>query len=338
MYSAMHTAHAPRILGLWSAATLLAALAPTPAHAQGACIGAAQGRIAWDYKGNKQWAQGNLDRLCRGAATAEPASCFQKVMHGGVNWGGGTQWQWQNAIDLCEQSTNSDRTVQCFQAKVSQGWQKAIAQCDERAPQPVCESAAQGRIAWDYKGNTRWAQGNLDRLCKGATTAEPASCFQRVMHGGISWGSSTQWQWQNAIDLCEQSADASRTVQCFQAKVHMGWQNAIARCDERAPRTDCRTSAQGRIAWDYKGNTRWAQGNLDRLCRDAIDDEPAKCFQKVMHGNINWGGGTQWQWQNAIDLCEQSADGDRTVSCFVSALKSSGGWQKAIAQCDERRR
>jgi hypothetical protein len=337
MYPAMKTSLA-RLLGLAPAAALVAATF-TPAHAQAqSCVEATQGKIAWDYKGTKQWAQGNLDRLCRGAGSIEPAKCFQRIMHGNVNWGGGTQWQWQNAIDLCEQSTNADRTVACFQAKVSQGWQKAIAQCDERAPQPVCEGAAQDKIAWDYKGNKRWAQGNLDRLCKDATTAEPARCFERIMHGNISWGSSTQWQWQNAIDLCERSTDAAWTVRCFQQKVGLGWQAAIQRCDERATRADCKAAAQDKIAWDYKGNTRWAQGNLDRLCKDAVDDEPAKCFQRAMHGNVNWGGGTQWQWQNAIDLCEQSADGNRTVDCFVAALKKAGGWQGAIAACDERRR
>jgi len=304
-----------------------------------ACEAGVQDRVAWDYKGNKRWAQGNLDRLCKNASNAEPAACFEKVMHGGINWGGGTQWQWQNAIDLCEQSPNAARTVACFQRNQSKGWQQAIAACDERAPQlSACEAALQDRVAWDYKGNTRWAQGNLDRLCGGGDSAEPATCFNRIMHGNISWGSSTQWQWQNAIDLCERSTNAGWTVSCFQSKAHTGWQNAIRLCDERATHADCRGAAQGRIAWDYKNNTRWAQGNLDRLCRNAVDDEPAKCFQKVMHGGINWGGGTQWQWQNAIDLCEQSADGERTVSCFVAALRKAGGWQGAIAACDERAR
>ncbi len=99
-----------------------------------------------------------------------------------------------------------------------------------------CTRAVQGKIAWNYEGNTSWADANLQRLCRGATSAEPAKCFERVMHGGINWGGSTRWQWRNAIDLCEGSTDAGRTVRCFQEKIAKGhdWQQATAACDERS--------------------------------------------------------------------------------------------------------
>jgi len=96
------------------------------------CANAVQGKIAWDYAGNKQWGQANINRLCAGAEnSAEPARCFERVMHGGVNWGGGTQWQWQNAIDLCQGSRGADATVDCFKAAINEGvaWRQAIDRC-----------------------------------------------------------------------------------------------------------------------------------------------------------------------------------------------------------------
>jgi hypothetical protein len=98
-----------------------------------ACANAVQGKIAWDYKGSKQWGQGNIDRLCAGAENStEPAQCFERVMHGGINWGGGTQWSWANAIDLCEGSTNASATVACFETAINNGtdWRNAINECD----------------------------------------------------------------------------------------------------------------------------------------------------------------------------------------------------------------
>jgi hypothetical protein len=222
----------------------------------GTCAGALQGRIAWDYAGNTSWARDNVNRLCRAVTSAEPARCFERVMHGGVDWGGGTRWEWGNAIDLCEGSTNASVTVSCFQRRIAerQPWQQAIAACDERATPPAavvtppsgvridapagsasCATAVQGRIAWDYAGSTTWSPENVNRLCSGAANAEPARCFDRAMHGGVNWGGGTRWEWRNAIDLCERSANADQTIGCFQQQVAQGrpWDQAVAACDER---------------------------------------------------------------------------------------------------------
>jgi hypothetical protein len=103
-------------------------------------------------------------------------------------------------------------------------------------PVAVCTGAVQGRIAWDYQGNTGWADENLRRLCAGAADGtQPAACFQRTMHGGISWGGGTQWAWQNAIDLCEGTNDAAATVSCFQEQLvrTQAWSEAIRVCQAR---------------------------------------------------------------------------------------------------------
>jgi hypothetical protein len=201
--------------------------------------------------------------------------------------------------------------------------------------QSQCVRATQNRVAWDYKGNKKWAGNNLNRLCKNSRNAAPAQCFRRVMHGKVNYGGGTQWKWQNAIDLCEQSVNANRTVSCFKKQIKTGknWKSAIAKCDERAPKINCKSATQNKVAWDYKGSRKWAAGNLNRLCKGADDDEPAKCFKRVMHGNINYGGGTKWKWENAIDLCESSPDANGTVNCFKKQIRKGKNWKAAISRC-----
>lgn len=96
------------------------------------CEQGVQGRIAWDYAGNRTWSPANLRRLCRGATDPnEPGRCFQRVMHGGISWGGGTRWQWENALDLCEGVADAERTIRCFQRRIGarEPWREAIRAC-----------------------------------------------------------------------------------------------------------------------------------------------------------------------------------------------------------------
>lgn len=96
------------------------------------CAAQVQDKVAWDYNGSTHWADGNVARLCRGAENSgQPAACFDRVMHDGIDWGNGTRWSWANAIDLCEGTTSADRTIGCFQEQVRDGgtWQAAIRTC-----------------------------------------------------------------------------------------------------------------------------------------------------------------------------------------------------------------
>jgi hypothetical protein len=210
------------------------------------CFDAVQNRIAWNYAGSTGWADSNVNDLCRAAETTrEPARCFNKVMHGGVDWGGGTTWEWQPALALCAGTQNADRTVTCFQRDIARGQtqQQATERCKAAAAPPesaaatTCPDAVQGRIAWDYAGSTTWAPGTIADLCRGAEASrEPAQCFNRVMHGGVDWGGSTQWGWSNALNLCTGTANAERTIGCFQGDLAGGqtWQQAIDRCKASA--------------------------------------------------------------------------------------------------------
>lgn len=104
-----------------------------------------------------------------------------------------------------------------------------LAQTIEMIP---CTLALQGRVAWDYQGNTVWANANIERLCRGGRDAEPALCFNRIMHGGIDWGGGTRWQWENATTVCQGTQSADATIACFQAQRAAGldWRSAAGRC------------------------------------------------------------------------------------------------------------
>lgn len=127
----IHTRHLP------------APTAPTTTQQQGpkvqqavinrkACAQALQNKIAWNYQGNKRWNPSNIKSLCGNIKISAPAVCFNKVMHGGVNWGGGTKWKYQNAMNLCRNTENTSRTIKCFQGviRTHKGkWQHAINSC-----------------------------------------------------------------------------------------------------------------------------------------------------------------------------------------------------------------
>lgn len=111
--------------GLALGLALLAGSAPAAAST---CAEQVQGRIAWDYRGSKQWNPANVQRLCQGAEdSAEPARCFQQVMHGGVDHGAGTTWSWQDASRLCAGSRDHGATVSCFRSRVGSGLSRAQA-------------------------------------------------------------------------------------------------------------------------------------------------------------------------------------------------------------------
>jgi len=101
-----------------------------------------------------------------------------------------------------------------------------------------------------------------------------------------------------------------------------------------SPFTFCHDTIQGKIAWDYSGSTTWDEANINRLCAGNNDSvQPARCFDQVMHGGINWGGGVQWLWRNALNLCKGTTNADATISCFQSEIREGQSWQNAIAAC-----
>ena len=99
----------------------------------------------------------------------------------------------------------------------------------------------------------------------------------------------------------------------------------------------CQEAVQGKIAWDYNGSKQWNPSNVGALCLNATTTEPAVCFNAVMHGGINWGGGTKWYWKNALNLCRGTYGARLTVKCFEEHIKNSFSWQKAIEACQDNK-
>ncbi len=100
---------------------------------------------------------------------------------------------------------------------------------DAQSPNNRCAEVVQGRIAWDYRGSTRWSPTNVERLCAGAeSSVDPARCFQIVMHSGVSHGEGTQWGWQDAIELCKGTLDHRATLGCFSDRIRSGLSKVAA--------------------------------------------------------------------------------------------------------------
>ena len=113
----------------------------------------------------------------------------------------------------------------------------------------TCHQIVQGKVAWDYEGNKLWAPGNLTSLCRGTFALTVLGrCFQRVMHRDVSWGGSTKRQWENATALCAGSNDGKMTVQCIQDQLRKGtnWQPATKQAVRRPPPRSCATARLAR--------------------------------------------------------------------------------------------
>jgi hypothetical protein len=107
--------------------------------------------------------------------------------------------------------------------------------------------------------------------------------------------------------------------------------------DAIAADSPCVLAVQGKIASSHKGPSTWTAANLGRLCRGAEASlEPAKCFDEIMRGKVEWGRGTTWLTLNALALCGGTQSARRTLDCFKRAVSSSKTWQVAIRQCRTR--
>ena len=96
----------------------------------------------------------------------------------------------------------------------------------------------------------------------------------------------------------------------------------------------CQASIQNQIEWDYKGNRKWAKRNLEKICKNAeFSLQPGTCFNRIMHGSIDHGGGTRWKWQDALKLCASTKNSTATINCFSEEIKRKAALPRAIEQC-----
>lgn len=265
---------------------------------------------------------------------------------------------------------------------------KAESDTDSRQPElnDACEMALQGKVPYDNKGSTDWADSQIKILCGTAiNSSQPAICFSDIMLSEITQGNDKKWEWRYAIQLCKQTLNSQETLKCYFDKVKsqgkINWKEIITDCNsiistapiispvevaeplpiQSAPvvqiekksaiqkdvsvappvkkavvSTRCEDALQGKISWNYTGSKNWNASNLNRLCKGVEDSiEPSICVDKVMHGGISWGGGTQWKWENAVHLCEGTNNAATTISCFENKITFGDDWEPAVAACQK---
>ncbi len=105
--------------------------AAVPPKLQSPCARAVWASFGQGRKQNDRNMIAMARQLCAGAArSAEPVKCYRTVMSGAVNWGGGNQWQRQNALKLCAGTVSTQATLTCFKSSLeAEGWRKAVAKC-----------------------------------------------------------------------------------------------------------------------------------------------------------------------------------------------------------------
>lgn len=112
------------------------AIQAEPEVTLGVCASAVQGKVAWNYTGNVQWNASNLDALCGNVETTEPATCFERVMHQGIEVAPGQEkWDWSQALNLCASTTDADARIECFSERMPElGWVAATVACRATTP------------------------------------------------------------------------------------------------------------------------------------------------------------------------------------------------------------
>jgi len=216
--------------------------------------------------------------------------------------------------------------------------EKVRASADERR----CRDMVQGKMAWNYAGDTDWDASALSRLCKGTTRpAQPPLCFDLVFHGRVDKGDGGQWRWQRAAALCAGTDDARGRVQCFKNAVGRGtdFRDAIEWCNparEVAGRTTCDKLVQGNIAWNADSETNWSQRKLDLLCGTTTrPTQPLLCFDRLFHGKGDWASLIAGEWRRAAQLCSGTNSADQRVACVTSELASQRDGELRIIDMSE---
>lgn len=334
------------------------------------CKDLLRGKIAWNYDGNTAWDAGALELLCDGTTRpAQPPLCFDLVFHGRVDWGGGTQWRWRPATELCAGTDDARGRVQCFKDAVARGteFRDAIELCNpsERAEaRTTCHRLVQGKMAWNDDGDTNWTARKLDLLC-GMTTnpTQPLLCFDRLYHGRGAWERIIKRDWRRAAQLCSGTGSVRETMQCVTEGIEkagpdtpqildVGEQpdQAAADPDEvfnavlqscnppQAEATEgsaaCRAFVQGNIPWSGEGYSTWQDAVLDKLCGNtSVPQQPGLCFSRTMHGGIDVGNESMSKWAFAVDLCAGTNDADAQLDCFERERRAGKDGRAAIRAC-----
>jgi hypothetical protein len=200
--------------------TATPAQTPTPGESAAVlekrCFDLVQGQIAWNYQGSKSWSAINIENLCRGTTQpSEPPRCFQRVMHGGIKSG---------APPVLSIERNVDRPGRDFSAFF-------LPQANDQLCRDAC---ANNPSCTAYTYVNPGVQGPQAR-CWLKSGTPPNGAANGCCTSGVKTDRSTQWEWQNASNLCKGTNDADKIISCYQASLAGGasMQDAIAACNAK---------------------------------------------------------------------------------------------------------
>ena len=111
--------------------------------------------------------------------------------------------------------------------------------------------------------------------------------------------------------------------------------SASAAADAAAPAlSPCALAAQGKVRVHPNGPKLWDAASLKRLCAGAGSSvEPARCYDRLMSGQVAWGGSSVWKADNALALCAGTLSATQTITCFRDAIALGEGWRSATQRC-----
>ena len=233
-------------------------------------------------------------------------SCFTSVQ-GKVAWsqGGSKTWAASNVRDLCRGTPNAYETVACFKRGIEahNDWSKSIQACrsdinsykeQDAGREDRCFDAVQGKVAWSRNGSKTWNSTNIRNLCKDTRNVErTVNCFKRgiIDHNG----------WSKAISDCQTNPNSYPNV-------------SLSSASNSAPQTP---QSSAPIAPPKP------KESAADICTRRIKVEAA----------YNQSGRSNWHDNDAKQICYGTSNPDTRISCFQKGVQSHNDWREAARDC-----
>jgi hypothetical protein len=180
-----------------------------------------------------------------------------------------------------------------------------------------CFDLVQGRIAWNYGGSNQWSPVNIQNLCRGTSQSDqPPQCFQRVMHGGINSGVPVPISFENNTDRPGNDYNGFR----LSSPQFELCRDACGKDPKCTGYSYVNPGVQGPTAVCY-------------LKSPLPAPNPSSCCISGVKTGV---GGTQWTWNNALELCKGTDDADKAIGCFQQRIAQGASMQDAIAACNRK--
>ncbi|MEP0519764.1 MAG: hypothetical protein ABJO09_07595 [Hyphomicrobiales bacterium] len=234
------------------------------------------------------------------------------------------------------------------------------ASCNPQTPTPYATAVMripQGQTAppssnlqvWFPGGNYLFLGGYLDQIASvnagdnkpryGFNVTLPSALFNALMENGsrfhpkVDMGDAVQGKGAK-LEIFDR--DRQKVRDFVATCTSFAQQNPGTSTTQREAPYACRDFLNGPNS--FNGNQAVNYGNqiADRLCGQArMDVRPAVCMHQVMANRIPWNqqGATNWDAENAADLCHQTSNPAGRISCFSGHINAGVPWNAGITAC-----